>query len=355
MTDLTELIYVCTGACVALRGQLISAPHLEALVADILSTCKTRMPEQMAAMILGVYNPLGDPEETTCFARHEQVLMHILNSYPTSTPDQLAAMIRAVCLYWIDHQRPAMCIDSVVPKILASPARSRLNCVRDMISGVVSAFGGRKMPPDKCAELMNKMFDLHHLNRHIPLMEIAHGLFWGLGGRSMLPANLDMVLDRILDRIGTWDKRDMGGCIGNLCIELGNVKMAPGHRGTVVAAILAGCKACTAEQMGAMIFSICFVLGGMLTGTSTITADNLDAILCQVLASHRTSRPKQLGSMICYIFAALGKGNIKPVHREILVRRIQESQHVQKIIAAMKLVTGGAVAVAFPQLETTRD
>lgn len=350
--DMDMLLNFCTGAAVALGGQLMPASHRKALVAGILSTYAKSTPAQMGASVMGVCCALGRPDSSVRRANIEHVFRQILSAYQTSTMNQSGVMIGTVCSYFTMHRMPAMCIDFALPTILDGPAASRPDLILATIQGVTSALVSEKLPSKYHVELMKTMFDLYELNRTLPLTEMMHGLFRGLGGGTMAATHLDVVLSAILGRAQSCDRKEIAACIGALCMELGGMNMAPGHRVEVLKRILAGYTTCSAEQMGTIIWSMCYVLGGRLDNNSDITPEVLDAILCQVLHSYGTSSQQQLGCMIRYMFMALGGRNIKPLHRHVLVGRIQKWDHAHEIIAAVKQVQGGVVIADFLKLDS---
>ena len=115
----------------------------------------------------------------------------------------------------------------------------------------------------------------------------------------------------------------MGKGVACVCTELGCAGMTAINRDGVLSKILTSCATSSPDQMGNMIWALCFALShGTPVSTSDIVEKNLRAVIDAVLHSRSTSSLEQVGAMFDAIFRILGTTIMLPARRQLLKQYI---------------------------------
>lgn len=359
--DLNQLKEVFTAAGLALGGTEMSAPNRDALLAFILGSCKSSSHAQMCVMIQGVCAAIGP--RLTKYEHYQAMYNQILDSYQTSSTSQMGSMVRGLCIFWGGINMSRVVRRFVISKILVSSKTLDGLKIRGLIYSVCLALGGRNMTPQNRDGLMQQILAQYNTHRDLPLEFILRGLFKGLGdtemrfhGRNMKPADIEAVLEHMLGCHATWDNAEMEREIGTLCWNLGGMRMSAGNRDIVLTRILAGSASCSPDQMGAMILSVCHSLGGKTPArANAITQDNLAALIGKILASHALFSQAHMGTVIHYLFRALGQVDMTAQHRDGLAAQIRKSGRAQEIMEAIRLTPVGEQIVNFLQMNSAGE
>lgn len=346
-----------TGVSAALGGPRISNGNLQAMLEKILGSYNTSTPSQMGYLIMGVCSRFGKASKGQ--ANFEFVLRQILSSCNTSSAQQLDTMIHGLCDklggLWMAPVRR----DFLLHNILGTHAQCFPAKYKGMIRGLCHGLGARNMAVQQRDGLLQKIRDFVATNPNLPLGSILNALCAGLGGSHISEVNLNAILALIFDVHDTSDGISLGTQIGVICGALCAVSISAAHRDTVLAQVLTCRPTVSAQQMGSMIWFVVHVLVGDHTAASTEqTRDHLDVVMRQIVHFYQTTcafQPcaLQTGVMIAYLYSAQGCANMTLAHRAIVAARIQESEHRQNIIDAIKLTVTGQQMVRELQLEPT--
>ncbi len=337
------------GATLGLGGTFMSAASRDALMAQILGSYKTSSPAQMGAMIRGVCVGLRRP--VTSLSHHEGVLGQILASGQTSTPSQMGNMIGAMCRLFGNEKMSSRPRTMLISKILVAHNTLNREQIIAMLHHVCLALGGPTMKPEHRDGLITQILTMYGKHRQLPQAPMIQGLCRGFGGMQMTDAHRDALLAALLGCLPDWNHREIAMAMASLCIELGGRNLSPHHRDAVLARILAAPVTCGADTIGRMVWSLCRSLCSYVQGATDILPDNLDAIVRQVIQWHGSTNSLHPAAAIFYIYDSVGKTNISPVHRDILVTRLRESSRLPDIVASLKFTPEGQELVTFLQLE----
>lgn len=346
-----------TGFSSALGGARISNANLQAMLEKILGSCNTSTPTQMGYMIMGLCSRFGKTSKAQ--TNFEFVFRQILNSRNTSSADQLDTMIYAVCDKLGGLTMAPVRRNFLLHNILGTHAQCSPAKYQGMIRGLCHGLGARDMAVQQRDGLLQKIRDFVATNPNFPLVSILNAVWAGLGGSHISEANLNAILALIFELHDVSDGISLGTQIGVICRAMGAANISAAHRDTVLAQVLTCRPTVSAQQMGSMIYYVVYVLVGDHTAASTeLTRDHLDVVIRQIVHFYQTTcafQPcaLQTGVMIVALYSAQGRANMPLTHRAIVAARIQESEHCQNIIDAIKLTVTGRVMVRELQLEPT--
>ncbi len=337
------------GAVLGLGGTLMSQTSRDALLGTILGSSKSSSAEQMGAMIMGVC--LGLHRIAPELRHHKAVFAHILASSKTSTPDQMGAMVGSMCRVFGDENMSTRTRTRLVGHILVTRKSNNRTQISAMLHHVCLALGGRIMKPEHRDGFIKQILTMVGADQRMPLSDVIKGLCRGLGGKNMTDLSLDALLSAIVGCHASWETRIMAKAVALVCIELGGPDISADRRDLVLAVIMGSHVTCSPDAMGRMVWGLCHSLGSMNQLVTDIFPDNLEAILSQVMQLQGPMSDFLTGAMIYYIYAALGRTDITPTHRAILLKNLRDSTRLHEIVEVLKVFTDGQALVDFLQLE----
>lgn len=340
------------GVCSGYGGPRIRPAHLHALTGKMLASYKTSAPWQMGAMVAGICYPFCG-SSSVAKKNFSAVLQHILNATATSSAHQLEKMICALAYTRGAKNMPATDRDTIIEAILTGSPQNSFEKKMEMICGLCRALGGTDMTAVQCAGVLQKIMAHYETDRQSPLTTIGRVFFNMLGGRNMSQANLDAVLTQIIDSNETFQHHFWPIGIGSLCNVLGAPTMSALHRDTVLERVLGSHSTSSPGNMWRMIRSMLWSFNsGSSLFPATITYDYLDNVIGQIVNWYGMIGAEKTGAILGGLCSFVLNNPVGTVAlRAVLIARIKESPHRQKIVAAIRQSQHGELAVKALYLE----